>query len=151
MPGSICDPVWEGGVGGHTEVTGREGAGLCIMYLTLFPANPDLMYESVCLLVSSSVTTTEVIIYVSTAAACASGCCMYRKTLQKVSMHTSVFTTAIYNSTVFISLFIGLFIIEFIDHLGCKAVGSCFEDKVAVFENCMFYTKGCLDTAKAYQ
>lgn len=127
----------------QTEVTGREGAGLCIMYLTLFPADPDLMYGSVfaCVCVSSSVTTTEVIIYVSTAAACASGCCMYRKTLQKVSMHMSVFITAIYNSIVFISLFIGLFIIEFIDHLGCKAVGSCFEDKVAVFENCICFTQ----------
>lgn len=56
-------------------------------------------------------------------------------------MHTSVFTTAIYNSIVFISLFIGLFIIEFIDHSGWKAVGSCFEDKVAVFENCICFTQ----------
>lgn len=77
--------------------------------------------------------------------------------LQKVSMHIFVLTTAIYNSTLFIGLFNGLFIIEFIDYyaMGCKVVGSCSEDEIAAnvfpFETCTcFRHNGCVTMAKAY-
>lgn len=81
-------------------------------------ANPDFMCEcesmrvcvSVCVYVcTSSAKTSEVIIYVSPpppSVACTPGCCvvLYRKNcLQKVSMHTFMLMTAIYNWTVFIS------------------------------------------------
>lgn len=76
----------------------KGGGGLCIMYFYSLPclnfyvdsANPDLMCESVCVCVcacTSSAMTSEVIIYVYTTVACASGCCMvlYRKTVCKKS------------------------------------------------------------------
>lgn len=125
-------------------------------------ANPDLMCESVYV-------SARVCVYLLCNDQRGNYLCVHRcslhlrllyvqeNCLQKVSMHTFVLTTAIYNSTVFISLFIGLFIIEFIYRfaMGCKAVGSCFEDEIAAnvfpFETCICFTQsGCVIMAKAY-